>query len=189
MRNSSMIKSIAVFDLDGTILAGDVSRFVIQTSPITQKCRFLFYRSAGGRDALRRQVTKYVEENDSTILISKINSYIKNRINSEVMEIANTLRKDHILVLNSGSPQLLVTEIANHLKFDYAFGSKSDHLNYGSSKYSYLLEHPSLNGKNRCFAISDNVEDILWMRNFQVWLQVKGHQIVYTDRNNYSHMC
>lgn len=189
MRNLSMIKSIAVFDLDGTILAGDVSRFVIQTSPIIQKCRFLFYRLAGGRDALRRQIAKYVEVKDSTILNSKIISYIENRVNFEVLEIANTLRRDHILILNSGSPQSLVKEIANHLKFDYAFGSKSDHLNYGNSKYSHLLEHPNLNGKNRCFAISDNAEDILWMRNFQVSLQVKGHQIINAGTNNYTHTC
>ena len=189
MRNLSRIKSIAVFDLDGTILVGDVSRFVLQTAPISQKCQFLFYRLVGGRGALRRQISRYVEEKSTVILISQIRSYIENRINSEVMKIANTLRRDHILILNSGSPQALVTHIAKHLNFDYAFGSKSEHLNYGDSKYVYLLEDPDLNGKNRCFAISDNAEDILWMRNFRVSLQMKDHRIINACANNFIHSC
>ena len=117
MRNFSKIESISVFDLDGTLISGDISRFLFEKSTLILKIKFLLIRMISGKDSLRRALVGYSCELDMKVMRPELLDYLQQNTDIRIRDIVEELRENHILILSSASPRILVEVAAQHFGF------------------------------------------------------------------------
>lgn len=167
-----------MFDLDGTIINGDVSRFVFFQCSSRLKLRFSIIRFFYGSDAFRLVLNSYVESMDFQAIEKDFRRFLDLNKKQDLIPQIAALRQRHILILNSGSPQQLVDSAALYFGFDFAFGSSSILLNIGDQKVQNITSQEILRLKNRCLAVSDNPEDISWMSSFETSVFIQPGKIL-----------
>jgi len=133
---------IAVFDIDGTIfretLIIELMKSLIYWKVFPRKAKkeiegeyFAWVDHKGTYqtyiDEVLRVYKKYIKgcrKKDVVQILKKdVIPYFKDRIYIYTTNLVKKLRKTHILVSISGSPQEAVTEYNRYLKFDQAFGT------------------------------------------------------------------
>lgn len=133
---------IAVFDIDGTIfretLIIELMKSLIYHKVFPKKAKgevedeyFAWVNQKGTYqayiDEVLRVYKKYIkgcrEKDVIRILRKDVIPYFKDRTYVYTKNLVKKLRKNHILVSISGSPQEAVSEYNKYLKFDAAFGT------------------------------------------------------------------
>lgn len=155
-----MIKKtkIAVFDIDGTIFRsalhfelfhglveyGIFPNIVVKEIEqyhddwINRRGNYKDYEMSLINSYSNRIKGKVVEdvENVSRFVLEQKNGYVY----VYTRDLIESLRHDHILVAISGAPQEILTQFANHLHFDYAYGAIYEQID---GKYTGNIAFPA----------------------------------------------
>lgn len=154
-----MKKKIAVFDIDGTIfretLLVELMKSLIYHKIFPKKAKkevedeyFAWVNKKGSYQAYINKVQgvyqKYIKgcREKDVILISRkdVLPYFKDRVYLYTRDLVKKLRKTHLLISISGSPQETVLEYNRYLKFDAAFGTIFETDNKGKYTGKVILD-------------------------------------------------
>lgn len=134
-------KKLAIFDIDGTIfrknLAFELVNELVYMKKFPKAVRRELtdvYRhwleNEGTYEAYRRKLVKLYQDNlkgcqrkDVVVAAKRVASFNAKRIYIFARDLIGKLRKDHVMLIISGSPVEIVKEYAKLLKFDDYYGS------------------------------------------------------------------
>jgi phosphoserine phosphatase len=167
MVGSNVMNKVNVFDMDGTLLTSDTANFLFRQINLAKRLHLAIIYLIGGSEKFHLKLYGMFEKNAEFKAKVEIHDFFLRNLNTSVMKLASESSREHIKVVCSGSHEYLVKKFCEIYGFDIAIGSTASSLNKGMRKLKNIELIFPREKFVYSFAISDNEEDLIWMKEFE----------------------
>jgi len=174
MVGSNVMNKVNVFDMDGTLLTSDTANFLFRQINLAKRLHLAIIYLIRGSEKFHLKLYGMFEKNAKfkAKVELEIHDFFLRNLNTSVMKLASESSLEHIKVVCSGSHECLVKKFCEIYGFDFAIGSTASSLNKGIRKLKNIEMIFPREKFVYSFAISDNEEDLIWMKEFDKYFLI-----------------